>query len=117
MPKSLNSYWFPNFATKYKFYFESGIIPQPFIKKFWKIFHKVKKFEAVKEGGEGENDVIDEKEALEFIEKMEAFMKTIGKKPKEEKIQSYFYKDPSSMCEVSVKPVKTYENKVEIRMM
>lgn len=113
MPNILNSYWFPNFATKYKFYFESGIIPQPFVRKFWKIFNRSRKMDALE--GKSDNDEMTEQELKEFIEKMEEFVRSV--KPKDEKIQSYYYKDPNSLCEMKVKAVKVYESKVDIRLI
>jgi hypothetical protein len=89
------SLWFPNFATKYKFYFESGIIPQPFTAKFWKMFYNKSKREAIKEN-------------LEVSEEIDG--------DDEEETLSYFYKDPSSLCEMKIKSTKVYENKVEIKI-
>ena len=104
------SFWFPNFATKYRFYFESGIIPQPFAKKFWKMFHKSKKSDAL----EGKKEMSEEEE-LEFIKKMEEFVRS--GQVKEEEMQAYFYKDPSSLCEMNLKAMKVYESKVDIRFI
>lgn len=90
------SLWFPNFQTKYRFYFESGIIPQPFTAKFWKMFFNKEKREALKENFESE-------EEIDGVEKAKVE-------------QSYFYKRPLSLCEMSIKSTKVYENKVEIQI-
>lgn len=95
------SLWFPNFATKYRFYFESGIIPQPFTAKFWKMFYNKNKREALEENPE----IFDEIDGDENEVKTEI-------KPKDE--FSYFYKDPGSLCEMKIKSTKVYENKIEI---
>lgn len=93
------SLWFPNFATKYKFYFESGIVPQPFTAKFWKIFYNKSKREALKDTPELFEEIDGDSEEAETNYKDEF---------------SYFYKNPDSLCELKIKSTKLYENKVEI---
>lgn len=99
------SLWFPNFATKYKFYVESGIVPQPFKDKFSRVFYNKIKREALK----GKLELIEEIEEEE-TEKVKNKIKA-----KDEQL-SYFYKDPGSLCEMKIKSTKMYENKVEIQI-
>lgn len=74
------------------------------------MFHKSKKTDAL----EGEKEM-SEKETLEFIEKMEKFVRS--GEVRDDEMQSYFYKDPSSLCEMKMKAVKVYESKVDIRII
>lgn len=74
------------------------------------MFNKTKKGDAL----EGKKEMSEEEE-LEFIKKMEEFVRS--RQVKEEEMQSYFYKDPSSLCEMKMKSVEVYESKIDIRII